>query len=64
MHSSIADSLDALASWRAELERHVAQMGRSLAEQELLDGADQALLSSLRERLSSDKLVLAFVAES
>ncbi len=63
MHSSIADSLDALASWRAELERHVAQMGRSLAEQELLDGADQALLSSLRERLSSDKLVLAFVAE-
>jgi hypothetical protein len=63
MHSSIADSLDALASWRAELERHVAQMGRSLAEHELLDGADQSLLLSLRERLASDKLVLAFVAE-
>jgi Dynamin family len=63
MHSSIADSLDALATWRTDLERHVAQLGRSLGELDLLDGADQALLTSLRERLSSDKLVLAFVAE-
>lgn len=63
MHSSIADSLDALAQWRVDLERHVAQLGRTLAEQELIDSADQAIVSSLRERLSSDKLVLAFVAE-
>ena len=63
MHSSIADSLDALATWRAELDRHVVQLGKSLAEQDVLDSADNALLSALRERLSSEKLVLAFVAE-
>lgn len=63
MHSPIADSLDALATWRAELDRHVVQLGRSLSEHELLDGADTAVLSGLRERLASEKLVLAFVAE-
>ena len=63
MQSSIADSLDALATWRAELDRHVVQLSRSLAEQDLLDGADATLLGALRERLASEKLVLAFVAE-
>ncbi len=63
MQSSIAQSLDALANWRAELDRHVAQLGKSLAEQDLLDSADTARLGALRERLSSEKLVLAFVAE-
>lgn len=63
MHSSIAESLDALATWRGELDRHVVQLGKSLAEQEVLDSTDHALLSALRERLSSEKLVLAFVAE-
>ena len=63
MQSSIADSLDALATWRAELDRHVLQLGRALAEQDLLDGADTTLLGALRERLASEKLVLAFVAE-
>ena len=63
MQSSIANSLDALATWRAELDRHVVQLGRALAEQDLLDDADTALLEGLRERLASEKLVLAFVAE-
>ncbi len=54
MHSSIADSLDALATWRAELDRHVVQLGKSLAEQDVLDSADNALLAALRERLSSE----------
>jgi len=63
MQSSIADSLDALATWRAQLDRHVLQLGRALAEQDLLDGADTTLLGALRERLASEKLVLAFVAE-
>lgn len=61
--SSIADSLDALASWRSTLARHVAQLGRSLAEQDLLADSDAAVLAALRERLASEKLVLAFVAE-
>jgi hypothetical protein len=63
MQSRIADSLDALATWRGELDRAVVHLGRSLLEQELLDDADQALLAALRERLGSETLVLAFVAE-
>ena len=63
MQSSIAHSLDALATWRAELDRHVAQLGRALVDQDLLDSTDAALLGALRERLASEKLVLAFVAE-
>ena len=63
MHSSIAISLDALATWRAGLDRHIAQLGRTLSELDLLDGADTALLEGLHERLATDKLVLAFVAE-
>ncbi len=61
--SPIAASLDELAVWRAALDRHIAQLGQSLAEQDLLDDSDAALLGALRERLSSEKLVLAFVAE-
>jgi hypothetical protein len=62
-YSPIALSLDALASWRAALERQIAQFGRTLAEHDLLDDADAAILAALRERLGSEKLVLAFVAE-
>lgn len=60
---AIAESLEALASWRAALDRHVAHLGRALSEQELLDDADAAALASLRERIASEKLTLAFVAE-
>jgi len=63
MSSSIAESLDALAAWRGQLDRHLVQLGRSLAEHELLDDSDATMLASLRDRLVSDKLVLAFVAE-
>ena len=63
MPSTIARSLDELATWRDALGRHVVQLGRALTEQELLDDSDAAVLLALRERLSSEKLVLAFVAE-
>jgi hypothetical protein len=63
MPSPIAESLDALAAWRGELDQHVLQLGRSLAELDLQGDADAALLDALRERLVGDKLVLAFVAE-
>ena len=63
MPSPIAQSLDSLATWRAVLDRHLVQLGRALAEQELLDDGDATVLAALRERLASEKLVLAFVAE-
>jgi hypothetical protein len=63
MPSPIAHSLDALASWRAELDRHVVALGRALTELDLLDDSDASLLRALRERLVADKLILAFVAE-
>jgi hypothetical protein len=63
MHSPIAHSLDALAAWRAAVDGHAGALARALAEHELLDDADAAALAALRERLASDKLVLAFVAE-
>jgi len=63
MHSPIAHSLDALAAWRAAVDGRVGALARALAEHELLDDADAAALAALRERLASDKLVLAFVAE-
>ncbi|MDE2370416.1 MAG: dynamin family protein [Burkholderiales bacterium] len=61
--SPIAASLDELASWRAALDRHLARLGQALVEQDLLDDGDAARLAGLRDRLGSDKLVLAFVAE-
>ncbi|HSM21321.1 MAG TPA: dynamin family protein, partial [Rubrivivax sp.] len=63
MHSPIAHSLDALAAWRAGVDGRVGTLAQALAEYELLDDADAAALAALRERLASDKLVLAFVAE-
>jgi hypothetical protein len=63
LSSPIAHRLDALAAWRGTLERHIAALSQSLAEHDLLDAGDTTLLASLRERLASDKLVLAFVAE-
>ena len=63
MHSPIAHSLDALALWRATLGRHIGNLARALAEDELLDETEVDMLSALRERMASDKLVVAFVAE-
>jgi hypothetical protein len=61
--TSIAKSLDALADWRLLLSQRVNTLTQELAAHELLDDADTATLAALRERLSADKLVLAFVAE-
>ena len=61
--SSIASSLDALALWRRALDQQVAAFGQETAAHELLEGSDQSLLLTMRERLASEKLVVAFVAE-
>ena len=63
MTSPLLTSLDAHAAWRRALDRSVAQIGRLLADNTLLDAPAQALSASVRQRLSSDRLVLAFVAE-
>ena len=63
MQSSIANTLDTLASWRAELDRGAAGFARFLADHELVDDSAEHVLQTLRERLASDKVVLAFVAE-
>jgi len=63
MKSSIVTSLDRLSAWRAALDREVTAFAQFAAEHELVDEADAAVIGALRERLASDKLVLAFVAE-
>jgi hypothetical protein len=63
MQSAIATRLDELAGWRAEIDRSVVTLGRFLGEHELMDEPRKAALAGLRERLSSSRLVLAFVAE-
>ncbi len=61
--SSIVTSLDALAVWRRTLDEQVAAFGHETSDHELLEENDQALLVTLRQRLASEKLVVAFVAE-
>ena len=62
-HHPIAQRLDALAAWRETLDQSLVQFGATLSEHELLDEHDATILAGLRDRLKSDKLVLAFVAE-
>jgi hypothetical protein len=56
-------SLDAMGTWRVKLEESVHEVVRYLRDQGLLDEASGELLDSLRRRLASEKLVVAFVAE-
>ena len=63
MSVSFAGSLDALGQWRAAVESRVVDLWRFLGDHELLDGTSGGLLESLRQRLASEKLIVAFVAE-
>ena len=60
---SFASSLDALGDWRAALLQRLEDLSRFLSEHDLADGAAKGQLQGLRERLSGEKLVVAFVAE-
>ena len=62
-HGAMAQRLDALASWRAAVGAAAADLARDLEAHDLLSDADRSLLATLHERLASDALVLAFVAE-
>jgi hypothetical protein len=59
----MAPGLDALADWRMALERDLEALEKFLSEADLLAPSAAAVSQALRQRLSTDKLVVAFVAE-
>ena len=63
MSTALLSSLDSLAAWRRGLERGIAQLVAQLTDAKLQDEQSLAVAASLGQRLRSDKLVLAFVAE-
>ena len=63
MTPSFATSLDALGGWRAGLGQRLDALARFLGEHELAHGAAGEQLAAMRDRLGSEKLVVAFVAE-
>jgi hypothetical protein len=63
MQPFLVPGLDALADWRLALERDLGALERFLASSDLLDPSAAAASKALRQRLSNDKLVVAFVAE-
>ena len=63
MFQTFAGSLDALGQWRGALAARAQQLVHFLAEHQLLDEATETQLEALRQRIASEKLVVAFVAE-
>jgi hypothetical protein len=63
MTPSFAGSLDGLSAWRTSLVERVDGLAQFLEAHELVDEPVARQLDVLRLRLSSDKLVVAFVAE-
>ncbi len=63
MELSLAGQLDALSTWRHGLDRQATDLARYLIDHDLQDEASERNLGALRERLASDRLCVAFVAE-
>jgi len=63
MTPSFATSLDALGGWRAALGQRLDALARFLGEQEFARDVAVEQLAWMRERLASEKLIVAFVAE-
>lgn len=63
MQPSFASSFDALADWRAALDRQLGELLRFLTDHELADPAAESVADGARRRLAADRLVVAFVAE-
>ncbi len=61
--SAALTRLDTLAAWRRALDRSFERLQARFNEHGLLDAPAQALGQGVRQRLASDRLVLAFVAE-
>ncbi len=63
MSASLLNRLESLAHWRARVDAAAVELGRWLTEHELVGDAERSQIAALRERLASDRLRLAFVAE-
>ena len=63
MSTALHSHLDAFAAWRLALDRGMSKLTAQLSDSRLLDDAALALAASVHQRLATDKLVLAFVAE-
>ena len=63
MTQDFARSLGTLGSWRKGLTRQLDEFSDYLSEQELSTTSTLDALRTLKERLGSEKLVVAFVAE-
>ena len=63
MSPTLLSGFDTFAAWRRALDRSIDQIGRLLDDHKLLDAPARSLAASVRQRLGSDRLVLAFVAE-
>jgi hypothetical protein len=55
--------MNSLALWRSRVDTSTGRFAQWLAEQDLVGEAEQSQIAALRERLRSDRLTLAFVAE-
>lgn len=63
MTPSFALSMDALSGWRTTLGRRLDETVSYLRDHDMVDQTVTAQLAGLRDRLASEKLVVAFVAE-
>jgi hypothetical protein len=63
MSLSLASSIDALGRWRHSLDDHLRALQRFLGEFDLLTDATGQTIETLRQRVNSERLVVAFVAE-
>jgi Dynamin family len=63
LEPNFAGQLDALAAWRRALDRHAGDLSRFLHDNEITDEAAEQQIAALRERLATDRLCVAFVAE-
>ncbi|MDH4390482.1 MAG: dynamin family protein [Aquabacterium sp.] len=63
MSTTLLTRLDSLAHWRRLLDRTVEQLVAGMDANGLLDAPARALAAAVRQRLASDRLVVAFVAE-
>ena len=63
MSTVLSQRLDLLAEWRQALDRRLSQLASLLTDLDLLSAEDSALATAVRQRLASDRLVVAFVAE-